>query len=270
MDQASRGKIESYVFKDFTGVDDDGSIGQVFDYSLEEFSNQPRKNADFVKVIKSESKHAKGSQFRISPIVKKHRGIAEQEREDQERKVKDLVDKKFSLVEEEAFKQGYSKGLDKGREEIYQQLRNEVDEKVNILMEMINEVLAHKIELLQNQRLEVYDLIKNLTKWITLKELEVDENYLERLLNRLIQEVETRDNLLIQVNKNNFDSMPQVLERVQERLGELKNVRVEVDYDIAEQGIVVESENGIINASIEQQFKSLDKLFENVGVKADD
>lgn len=269
MNDSAQEKIQDYIFQDFTGGagEHDQSVSG---YDLKEFTDQPRENPEFVKIIKSESHKARDTQFRISPIVKKHRGIADQEREDQERRIQDLVEKKFSLVEEEAYKLGYSKGLEKGREEIYQQLRNEVDEKVNILMEMVNEVLAIKVELLQNQRIEVYELIKNLTKWITLKELEQDDNYLERLLNRLIQEIETKENLLIQVNKNNFENMPKVLERVEERLGELKNVRVEVDYDIAEQGIVVESENGIINASMEQQFKSLDKLFEGVGVKVDE
>ena len=137
-------------------------------------------------------------------------------------------------------------------------------------MEMINDVLAVKVSLIENQRLEIYSLIKILTKWITLKELEKDEGYLERLLNRLITEIETNDNLLIQVNKNHFEKMPKVLERVEERLGELKNVRIEVDYDIAEQGIIIESDNGIINGSIEEQLKSLDKLFESVGIEVNE
>lgn len=269
MNEAVNEKIQNYVFKDFTDsvIKDPEAVEE---YSLEEFQDQPRKNKEFVKIIKAESDSASEQQFRISPIVKKHRGIADQEREDQQRRIDDLVEKKFSLVEEEAYRLGYDKGLEKGREEIYQQLRSEVDEKVNILMEMVNEVLALKTSLIENQRLEIYSLIKNLTKWITLKELENDDDYLERLLSRLINEIETKDNLLIQVNKNHFEKMPKVLERIEERLGELKNVRVEVDYDIAEQGLIIESENGIINASMKEQFKSLDKLFESVGVKSDE
>jgi flagellar assembly protein FliH len=269
MNEAVNEKIQDYVFQDLTASAIDNP-DEIQEYSLEEFQDRPRENKEFVKVIKAESHAASDKQFRISPIVKKHRGIADQEREDQQRRIEDLVEKKFSLVEEDAYKLGYEKGLEKGREEIYQQLRGEVDEKLNILMEMVNEVLALKTSLIENQRLEIYTLVKNLTKWITLKELEHDDNYLERLLNRLIHEIETKDNLLIQVNKNHFDSMPKVLERVEERLGELKNVRVEVDYDIADQGLIIESENGIINASMEEQFQSLDKLFESVGVKTDD
>jgi flagellar assembly protein FliH len=58
--------------------------------------------------------------------------------------------------------------------------------------------------------------------------------------------------------------MPEILEHVQGRLGEMKNVRIEIDSSVTTRGIIVESENGIINATMEEQFKSLDKLFEDV------
>ena len=60
--------------------------------------------------------------------------------------------------------------------------------------------------------------------------------------------------------------MPEVLEVVQGKLGELTNTRVEIDYDIEAPGIVVESQNGIVNGSLKTQLDSLDKLFEAVGL----
>ncbi|MGB0454587.1 MAG: hypothetical protein ACPGJV_12840, partial [Bacteriovoracaceae bacterium] len=51
------------------------------------------------------------------------------------------------------------------------------------------------------------------------------------------------------------------------KLGKFTNTRVEVDYDIKDQGMVIESANGIVNGSLKQQFKNLDKLFESVGIK---
>ena len=66
------------------------------------------------------------------------------------------------------------------------------------------------------------------------------------------------------MNSSDFKEMPEVLAHVQSRLGELKNVRVEIDSAILTSGIVIESDNGIINATLEEQFKSLDKLFEDV------
>ncbi len=119
-------------------------------------------------------------------------------------------------------------------------------------------------EILSNQKEEMYHLLKNLAKWIVLRELNNDGKYIERLLEKLLLEMQVRNNLLIQVNAAEFSQMPEVLEYIQGRLGEMKNVRVEIDSSVKTKGIVIESENGIINATLEEQFKSLDKLFEDV------
>ena len=118
--------------------------------------------------------------------------------------------------------------------------------------------------IITNQKKEIYLLLRNLSKWIILKELNDDGKYIERLLEKLLLEIQARQNLLIQVNANDFAQMPEVLAHVQTRLGELKNVRIEIDSAILTSGIIIESDNGIINATMEEQFKSLDKLFEDV------
>ena len=64
--------------------------------------------------------------------------------------------------------------------------------------------------------------------------------------------------------------MPEVLDHLHEKLGELENVRVEVDYDIEGPGIILESQNGIINGTLKEQFNSLDKLFKTVGLENDE
>ena len=58
--------------------------------------------------------------------------------------------------------------------------------------------------------------------------------------------------------------MPVVLETVQKKLGELSNVRLEIDYDIKGPGIILASDNGIINATLTEQLNNLDKLFETI------
>ena len=132
---------------------------------------------------------------------------------------------------------------------------------------MINDVLVLKEEIVNNQKQDLYNLVRNLTKWVILRELKEDGEYITRLLEKLVTEIQTKANLLVQVDQKSFEGMEDVLETVQERIGTLKNVRVEVDYDIDGQGIIIDSDNGIINGTFEEQMISLDKLFESVGLK---
>jgi flagellar assembly protein FliH len=114
------------------------------------------------------------------------------------------------------------------------------------------------------QKQEIYDLVKNLTKWIITRELRDDGRYIERLLEKLILEMDSRSNLTLHVNQKDFSHMPEVLESVQDKIGQLSNVRIVVDQDIKDYGMKLDSENGIISGTIEEQFKSLDRLFHSV------
>ena len=131
---------------------------------------------------------------------------------------------------------------------------------------MISEAVKYKKDLLSNDKTEVYRLVRDLTKWIVLRELKSDDEYIERLIEKMIHELGEKNNLIIHVNQEQFEDMPEVLEKVQEKLGELSNVRTVVNYDLNKNGIKIESESGIICADIEKQFENLNKIFESVGV----
>ena len=267
----SKDKILNYAFNNFDSENilknDDTRENSIADYQFKKINKNitKLKEKDSQK-IRLESYRAKDVDFSISKIVEKHRGIKKQNEQDYEIAIENEVSLRITAVEEDAIKRGYQEGVKQGREEVFNQTRAEAEEKITSLSEMIANVLRNHSEIVSNQKQDIMKMVKNLTKWIILKELKDDDKYLERLFEKLILELQSKSNLLIQVNQNNFEKMPEVLKVVQEKLGELLNVRVEVDYDIDGDGIIVESGNGIINATMDQQFKSLDKLFESIGI----
>jgi flagellar assembly protein FliH len=261
-------KIEEYEFKSFSAIAGESDV--VEDYSFQDLGEfVPKLAKRDSKKAKFERLSAEKKNFNISPIVKEHRGLLEQEREERERKIRDEVERRVDSVREEAFQQGFQEGIEAGKQEVYNQTRAATEEKLNALVDMINEVLILKEEIINNQKQDLYNLVRNLTKWVILRELKEDGEYITRLLEKLVTEIQTKANLLVQVDQKSFEGMEDVLETVQERIGTLKNVRVEVDYDIAGQGIIIDSDNGIINGTFEEQMISLDKLFESVGLKDD-
>ncbi len=260
-------EVQEYSFQSFEAVEENSHLVKEYEFKPIDFAMKTRKNPEFEKQIKLERIHAKENQFKVNPIVEKFRGLRDQEDEEYEARVQEEVKKRLEVIHEEAYKHGFEEGINQGREEIYNEMRNVVDQKLENLSEMVTDVLKTHEEIVFNQRQEIYQLVKNLTKWVILRELKDDGKYLDRLLEKLLLEIQTRNNLLIQVNAEKFHDMPEVLDYVQKRLGELKNVRVEIDSLITSSGLIVESDNGIINATMEEQFKNLDKLFEDVIVE---
>ncbi len=261
-------EVQEYKFHNFTDEEMEADKVTLFEFKPLLTSAQTIGKQEFQKIIKDERTHAKNTQFKVNPIVEKYRGLKDQEEQEYQDAVEKEVARRVSEIQDEAFKAGFDEGVNQGREEIFNEMRSAVDEKLENFSMMITEVLKTQEDILSAQKKEMYLLLRNLSKWIVLRELKEDGTYIERLLEKLLLETQARQNLLIQVNSNDFSGMPEVLSHVQARLGELKNVRIEIDSAISSRGIIVESDNGIINATMEEQFKSLDKLFEDVLVES--
>lgn len=260
----STAEVTEYTFQSFTEIEEGQEAVKLFEFKPLLTSAQTIEKSEFQKIIRSEREFAKNTQFKVNPIVEQFRGLKDQENREYEDRVEEEVKRRVLEIQDEAFKAGFEEGVNQGREEIFDQMRNAVDQKLEDFSEMVTSVLKTQEDILSKQKVEMYQLLRNLSKWIVLRELEDDGKYIERLLERLLLEMQARNNLLIQVNAKDFERMPEVLAHVQNRLGEMKNVRIEIDSSVKSRGIIVESENGIVNATMEEQFKSIDKLFEDV------
>lgn len=258
-------EIQEYEFKKLFKAND--RIVDSANFEFTEFKEKSFKTDEqFANVLKGERENAEKKNFKIAPIVRQFRGISEQERDEREAFIEEEVQRRVAKIEEDAFQKGYVDGVESGKKEVFDQTRQATEEKLQSLTTLISDTLSLKAAILAKEKDGIYKMIRNLTKWVILRELKDDGIYLERLLEKLIAELQTKNNILVQIDQRSFEQMPDILENVQKNIGVLKNVRLELDYDIEGPGIIVESENGIIDGTIEQQFKSLDKLFQSVGI----
>lgn len=257
-------EVENYVFTQFKKSNDQGGVKD-YQFSDLKKGTLPQTQEHEV-VIKMERQLARQKQFQIAPVVEEFRGMSAQAERERERRIAEEVSKRVALIKEEAYQEGLALGQEQGRAEILEQMSFEVEEKLSYFTGMIHEVLALKVQIAEQQKKEIFTMMKNLVKWVLLRELKEDGAYVERLLEKLIIEMGSKEHLLIHVSESHFAQMPEVLEIVQKKLGALTNVRVEVDYEMDGPGLILESQNGIINASLKQQFENLEKLFEAVGV----
>jgi flagellar assembly protein FliH len=259
--------VTDYKFTAFNTPEDEADHVRTFEFKPLLKNSQTIGRENFQKTIKIERTNAHNSQFKVNPLVEEHRGFKDQANAEYEARVQAEVEIRVRAIQDEAFKAGFEEGVNQGREEIFNEMRNVVDQKLDNFSQMVTDVLKTQEDMLDLQKKEIYGLLRNLSKWIILRELKDDGLYLERLFEKLLLEIQARNNLLILVNANNFHEMPEILQHVEARLGQLSNVRIEIDSSVSSKGIILESDNGIINASMEEQFKSLDKLFEDVIVE---
>lgn len=237
-------KFESFTFKDINGEP----------FNAERASDE---------TIRQERTNERNQNFKIDGIVRDYRGLSRQEQSDLEEKIQKEVQVRLEEAYQEAYAEGLSKGRKEGREESLKEFQETLAVKMADLEQVITQVQTQSAKILDKNYQEIYEFIKRFTKWIVLKEIN-EKKYLENLLEKLILELNARKNLIIKVGKANFGQMPEVVEAVEARLGQLSNVRVEIVPEINHPGIILESENGLIDGSLEGVFQNIDKIFELV------
>lgn len=212
--------------------------------------------------IRSEREFAQKNEFTFLPFVQDFRGIKKQEEEDYQKRLAHDVETYVARLKDDAFQKGFNEGKDLGKKEIYGELTTKVDENLKQFLAMMDEVRKTKETIIAKEINEIYSLIRTLTKWVILRELKDDGQYVNRLLEKLIVDLQTKNNVLVKVNLDWFKAMPEVVAQVEKTFGGLTNTRIEFNHDLGQYGMMVESESNLVDGTIEAQFSNLDKLFD--------
>lgn len=263
MQKYRNAEIKSFEFADLQGTHVITQT-QFKSFEFDTLSGKPVASEDVSQEsIRTERNFAKKNNFKIDDIVQDCRGLTKQEQNDLEERIQSEVKRRLETAFEEAYQEGLEKGREEGREIALNEYQASLNEKVERFDELITQVEGQSSKILEKNRQEVYEFIKRFTKWIILKEID-EKIYLESLLEKLILELNVRKNLIVKVGRANFEQMPEVIKTVESKLGQLVNVRVEIVPEIQQPGIILESENGLIDGSMEGVFNNIDKIFEQV------
>lgn len=213
--------------------------------------------------IRSERNFAAKNAFKIDEMVKDYRGLSRQEQTDLEKKIQVEVSKRVEAAYQQAYAEGLAKGEALGREEAIAKHTTELAGSVDDFVSLIGALQEQTSSYMTQHRTEVYEFLKRFTKWIVMKEIN-EKVYLEQLLEKLVLELNVRKNLIIKVGRAQFEAMPDVMKTVEGRVGQLQNTRIEIVPELRHPGIILESENGLIDGSLEGVFANIDKVFGQV------
>ena len=219
------------------------------------------------KELQQERLSAKKQSFKIEPMVMEYRGLQQQEEQEYQQRVAQDVSQRLNSLEQEAQRRGYEEGKAQGQKEVFNQMRAAAEEKLTALTEMVNAILSYKMTLIHQQKNQICTLIKHLTRWVILRELKDDDQYLERLVEAAAVEImQENDHINVRVRETDYAKLESILPVIQEKLPRVI-FRPETDPSIIDQGVIVESENGIIDASLEEQLKAIDRVFATIEKK---
>ena len=153
-------------------------------------------------------------------------------------------------IKEEAKKEGYEEGLASAK--------NDLEDLKSKFTEFFN----YKTEVYEKVSDCIYEVSMEIARKIINKQVETDKEYIISMIKGVVEEIHKTE------NKITLKVMPKDVEIVRDKVSEIfsgeyfeAKISVIPDNEIKEGGVIVETSNGIIDATLETQISIIEKAF---------
>lgn len=158
--------------------------------------------------------------------------------------------KEVELAREQAQREGFEAGFQKWTQKIA-----ELEQEIARTNESMEDKLA--------------PVALQAAKKIVGKELEMNPNAIAAIVKNALQSVRQHKQILVYVNPQELESVFEQREDLQQIFERLESLTIRARDDISRGSCVIETEGGIINAKLENQWKILEQVFDQLmGKKA--
>lgn len=232
----------------FDGESDEKRV--IYDYIPKKF---PIKLGEVSNDFISKQKESKND-FVLSDLVAGQTGIANLQQRELEEKIEVESLNKLKQVQEKAYKEAYGLGLIEGVEKAFVEKKNEIDERITKMEVMLNSMAQLTTNLVAEKEHQILKLITLLASKIAMFEIQSNPEKLYDLITNLFEEMQSDERVVLRLSSEDLI----FIEGVREKLGieySINNVKLQIDNDVESGGCILESNYGMIDASIEQRVE---------------
>lgn len=160
------------------------------------------------------------------------------------KKAKEEIEKEAEETKEAAFEEGFQKGLEKWSHQLA----------------AINEELR---ELREETQRKMLPLVMAAAKKVLGAELKLDPDRIVDIILNSLKPVTQHKKIVIYVNKDDLARIEKSKSRIRKIFEHLETLSIQERDDIEPGGCMIETEAGIINAQLENQWRALEAAFES-------
>ena len=226
---------------------------RVVDYNPQKFPvSVPAQAQSFVKYYEG-----KESTFRLNELIAEQTGVKSAQKKILEDHVQVLVLKGLKDVEEKAYREAYELGLDVGRKEAYDTYLNEYKELLGHLDDLVAKLGNLSAELVSHNESKIIKLVYYMAQRLAMDEIENKDEQILGVLQKVIGEVQKEDKVVIKLSQADLEFVTDVRERLGPEFKFLAESKLEVSNELKKGGCLIETNFGVVDASIEERVNRL-------------
>lgn len=241
--------FQKYEFREFEKAE---SKPDAAPYQAKRFDVQPEQAA-------AAAGARKPVHFALDQNVVGQLGIEEKERQAAELRVQKEIDRRWEQARDKAEVEGYTRGLEEGKREAVQAEAPRIKERLARLDHLLQEFDKAKERIFLANEAFLMELIAQVARMVVLKEVELDREYLHRVVIALIQQLGTREDMKIYLSEADYGNLEQLKQAVEKEFGKLSNTTIEAGPEIPAGGCKIETRFGVVDASVQTQIENVMK-----------
>ncbi|MEQ1877496.1 MAG: FliH/SctL family protein [Bdellovibrionia bacterium] len=195
--------------------------------------------------------------FRLSELVAQQTGISEVERLSLNEKIEARALEKVKEVQESAYKEAYALGLEEGRQKAFDEEKAEITRRLGQLDEVLVSVTRLKSELTVQNEAHIIRLIFELAKKLFFSEVNTKDDRILPVLKQAIDLAQSEESVTVRISEEDFKFVDEFRTKVSKEFDFLKRMKFEPSPEIERGGCLLETNYGVIDATIEERVGKL-------------
>jgi len=240
-------EVKTYEYQDLTKKASSTGVR-----AYEEPKFEAHINAKKVDAI-----HKKAESFQLDSMVVDQLGMDERERQEQESRIRKEMERRWEQAAEKAEVAGYTRGLEEGKAEAFKAEMPRIRERLEKLDHLLQSFDSYRDKIFAANESFLMDLIAEVAGTIVLKEVEVDRDYVRRLVTTLLQQLGTKDDIKIHLSEADFANVETLRQSIEKEFGKLNNSSIEISAEVPVGGCKIETRFGLVDASIAAQIENV-------------
>lgn len=230
------------------------AVHRAFSYEAKTFEVEMHDNAK--EFIRNEVEVQERG-FKIDELLAKKSKIGEEQQKKIDIAAEMLALEQIKAIEEKAYQEAYQLGLKEGHEKAFAEANQEIQERMDSLKELAQNLAYMKTNVLARNEIHIVKTLYFLAQRIALREIEKDEKRILPLLQKLIEEAQNMENVVVRLSPADYKFVTQSQLATQKGWEFLEKVKFLESIDIKAGGCVLESNYGVIDASLEERIEKL-------------
>jgi flagellar assembly protein FliH len=239
---------------------EDDTAQTVMEYQPKKFHIPVSREAEsFVSV---QPQQTQTNNFRLSDLVAQQTGIQELEKASVEKRIEEKALERLQEIQERAYKEAYELGMDEGIKRGYEEAKSIAVERLNDLNNLIQKFHQIKPEILQRNEAQLVDMVFALASKLAKVEISKDENRIVPILKQAVESLQKDESMTIKVSPQDFHQIEELKKLTTQEYEFLVAAKLEANEGITPGGCIIETNYGLIDATIEERLGKLSKVLD--------